>query len=276
MSEMNISTFAKLTETPIDTLKYYDRVDLLKPHRVDKSNSYRYYSPDQAITLSKIKYLRALDISIPKIKEYLTNLDIDISIDLVNDRINALDRMICEYEVQKSILLRRRYYLKLAKNAKQKIDSLDLNLMGDRYYYSLGKIDETYEDVAKTFLEMSSTLSDDNILPFFRQYGFVIPKIDLMAGKHIEQCICFIFVEENYLKEIPQIMKAPAGYYLCGYHKGAVFNRKELLDRMLEYIHSRGYVVNGDALQIKLTDEDETTRENDYMYQIQIPVTLKD
>ena len=41
-SLMTIKEFSALTHTPIDTLKHYDRIDILKPAYVGK-NRYRYY-----------------------------------------------------------------------------------------------------------------------------------------------------------------------------------------------------------------------------------------
>lgn len=50
---ITIKEFSKLTHTPIDTLKYYDRIDILKPALIG-DNRYRYYKPEQAVQLTRI------------------------------------------------------------------------------------------------------------------------------------------------------------------------------------------------------------------------------
>lgn len=52
---LTIKEFSTLTHTPIDTLKHYDRIDLLKPAYIGENN-YRYYLPEQAFLLTRILF----------------------------------------------------------------------------------------------------------------------------------------------------------------------------------------------------------------------------
>lgn len=52
---MTIKDFANLVECNPQTLRYYDREDLLKPVRVDQWSGYRYYEEEQALAFVKIK-----------------------------------------------------------------------------------------------------------------------------------------------------------------------------------------------------------------------------
>jgi DNA-binding transcriptional MerR regulator len=53
-----ISEFSKLSNTSIQTLRYYDSLDLLKPKVIGKYNSYRYYTKDHLIKLNIIKKIK--------------------------------------------------------------------------------------------------------------------------------------------------------------------------------------------------------------------------
>ena len=55
---MTIQAFARLCGCNPQTLRYYDKVDLLRPARVDRFTGYRYYDEDQALTFVKIKNLQ--------------------------------------------------------------------------------------------------------------------------------------------------------------------------------------------------------------------------
>ena len=68
---MTIKEFASLCRCSTQTLRYYDRIDLLKPMRVDPWSGYRYYEASQAIDFVKIKNLQAADFSIDEIKALL-------------------------------------------------------------------------------------------------------------------------------------------------------------------------------------------------------------
>ena len=69
---ITIKQFAALCGCSTQTLRYYDRIDLLKPVKVDQWSSYRYYTKPQAIDFVKIKNLQAADFTIEEIKTLLT------------------------------------------------------------------------------------------------------------------------------------------------------------------------------------------------------------
>ena len=75
---MTIQAFARLCGCNPQTLRYYDKVDLLKPSRVDKFTGYRYYDEDQALTFVKIKNLQLGGFAIEEIKPLLTADDDDV------------------------------------------------------------------------------------------------------------------------------------------------------------------------------------------------------
>ena len=72
---MTIKEFASLCGCNAQTLRYYDKIDLLKPVKVDQWSGYRYYTKSQAIDFVKIKNLQAADFTIEEIKGLLTMED---------------------------------------------------------------------------------------------------------------------------------------------------------------------------------------------------------
>lgn len=67
-----ISEFAKLRNININSLRYYEKIGLLKPARVDPETKYRYYSPEQLSQLDMI--LLCIDLGIP-LKEMFAYVD---------------------------------------------------------------------------------------------------------------------------------------------------------------------------------------------------------
>lgn len=67
-----ISEFAKLRNININSLRYYEKLGLLKPAIVDEKTGYRYYSAEQVSLLNKI--ILCIQLGIP-LKEMVTFLD---------------------------------------------------------------------------------------------------------------------------------------------------------------------------------------------------------
>lgn len=89
---MTIKEFASLCNCSAQTLRYYDRIDLLKPVRVDPWSGYRYYAQHQAVDFVKIKNLQSADFTIEEIKVLLAQTDEQV--------FAAFDRKIAEQELK--------------------------------------------------------------------------------------------------------------------------------------------------------------------------------
>ena len=63
MCYFTISEFAKLRNVNINSLRYYEKIGILKPDHINEKNGYRYYSPDQLPILDVI--LLCLDFGMP-------------------------------------------------------------------------------------------------------------------------------------------------------------------------------------------------------------------
>jgi len=68
-----IGEVSKIKGITRKTLRFYERIDLLKPDYVDPVNKYRYYSIEQFIYIDIIKALRALNVSPLSIRPLLKN-----------------------------------------------------------------------------------------------------------------------------------------------------------------------------------------------------------
>ena len=109
---MTIKEFAKLCNCNPQTLRYYDKEDLLKPKTVDSWTGYRHYSEEQALDFVKIKNLQDADFSIKEIKELLGKSDEEIY--------RAFDRKI-EEQVEKLERIRKTQATYLSE--KQKMEA---------------------------------------------------------------------------------------------------------------------------------------------------------
>jgi Cd(II)/Pb(II)-responsive transcriptional regulator len=106
---MRIGEVAERTQTPVDTIRYYERLGLLpKPGRT--ASNYRAYTPGQVERLNFIRRCRGLDMSLEEIRALLVFCDqpqrhcrsvnevLDEHIRHVEDRISQLQRLARELQ----------------------------------------------------------------------------------------------------------------------------------------------------------------------------------
>ena len=101
---ITIQGFAKICGCSTQTLRYYDRIDLLNPVKVDKWTGYRYYEEEQALLFVKIKKLQQADFSIEEIKTLLPGDD-DLLMSAFDQKIKEQKRKLEQIqEIQRSYL----------------------------------------------------------------------------------------------------------------------------------------------------------------------------
>ena len=121
---MTILEFARLCGSTTQTLRYYDRIGLLKPSMVDGWTGYRYYEKEQAADYVKIKNLQLADFSIAEIKALLSAPDEAIW--------KAFDgKIAAEQEKLAKILKIRESYRKEAMSTEEEIKAIAAFLNGD-------------------------------------------------------------------------------------------------------------------------------------------------
>ncbi|WP_022777342.1 MerR family transcriptional regulator [Butyrivibrio sp. AE3009] len=114
---MTIKEFACLCGCNPQTLRYYDRMNLLKPVKVDEWTGYRYYEEKQALDFVKIKNLQTAGFTIEEIREYLDADDETIA-EAFGTKIQEL-----EDKLQKIKEIRRSYQHEMTQ-MKERIEEL--------------------------------------------------------------------------------------------------------------------------------------------------------
>lgn len=73
----SIGDVAKLFHISVSSLRHYENLGLLTPEHIDPDSGYRYYSARQFEALNTIRYLRALDLPLSEIADFLGNRDVE-------------------------------------------------------------------------------------------------------------------------------------------------------------------------------------------------------
>lgn len=110
---MTIRDFARLCGCNPQTLRYYDRVNLLKPVQVDPWSGYRFYEEGQALTFVKIKNLQRAGFTIGEIQKLLDR-DHDVIFEALEakiaqqkERLRELERIRKSYQSEMNQMKQR-------------------------------------------------------------------------------------------------------------------------------------------------------------------------
>ena len=81
----SIGEMAKIFHLSVSSLRHYEALGLVTPEYVDPSTNYRYYSVRQFEPLNTIRYLRALDMPLTEIADFLQNRKLDARLSQLQD-----------------------------------------------------------------------------------------------------------------------------------------------------------------------------------------------
>jgi DNA-binding transcriptional MerR regulator len=70
---LSIGEFAKRCSLSVSALRFYADCRLLVPAHIDGSTGYRYYAPEQRYEAVQVRYLRALEMPVLEIQQFLTS-----------------------------------------------------------------------------------------------------------------------------------------------------------------------------------------------------------
>ena len=117
----SISQTAKILGITTETLRHYDRIDLVKPCKVDEWTGYRYYSEQEIVRLNTIKALRCMDLTLSEINEILAYDDFNKIIATLKQAEKSADEKISElYHAKTKIQRARNFYETKLNGIEQK------------------------------------------------------------------------------------------------------------------------------------------------------------
>ena len=98
-----IGEVSKLTNTSIQTLRFYDKIGLFKPSYTNPDNQYRYYSNTQLFYLDIIKSLKHVGVPLSEIKTVL-QLSAREMAEFLDDQENKIEQQLRQLEDVRAIL----------------------------------------------------------------------------------------------------------------------------------------------------------------------------
>ena len=264
-----IGEVARLFHLSISLLRHYDKTGLVTPEYTDPDTGYRYYSLRQFECLNTIRYLRALDMPLEEIADFLHNRDTGriqelLSKQLVQVHKKQQELAVIEHQIKNrlnqiqgalsahpgEIFLEKKAPLKLACMKKQ------LN-------------PENYLDLEYSIREMEQGNSPASI--FLGKVGVGLFYESLKAHRFKPYDFVFIILEEDdpikgQVIHIPEITWAVIRFH--GSHEQA----PGFYEKLLTYFKDEGLAPKSFALEMTLIDYGLTHDQSQFITEIQIPL----
>lgn len=269
---LTVSEMSKLRNIPIDTLKHYDRIGLLKPNYVNPQNQYRYYSATQYDIIGLIIELRQLGMSLPDIKKYIENRNLANSLQLMEEKGEELKIHIQELTELSDLIQKKIQLIRESQNQDTMQARIVEKSFGKRYAFSFFRNVKDDIEGACAALELEQTLTSKAPTIAAEKLGVFIPKEELTLLPCQDTFVNFIFIPENEVHTYETVIEIPAGTYICSRYFGSLWQRRECLNQVLTFIEEHHLTVAGSGVQVNIIDETITENENEFVFEIQIPV----
>lgn len=265
-----IGEMAKIHNISTQTLRYYDSIGLLKPRHKDEDNKYRYYDIEQFAQLDSILFLKKLGMPLKDIKKYFSDRNLKILIDLLNKKEKDIDKEIEILErYKKSISKKLQFLEQNIEEAKlEECEIVDLENR-DIIYISLNDKTDIYS-VEYGIKELSNRLGD-NLCLFEGRIGAFIPQEDILNKKYVtfkDIALIFDYSIFNH-KNIKTLSK---GRYARIIYRGRYGYAEKYFDKLIKFIDMNDLESSGDGILLTVTDSAFSSKEEDYLTEIQIPL----
>lgn len=122
MQEYKISEFAKALNLSTESLRHYERYEIIQPRR-DTASGYRYYSMSEFNNLLVGKWMRSMDFSLSDIKQLLYSNDLDEYDKRCGEKEFELLTLIGKYQTKLEAL---HEFRQRVRSIKQKLGNFEL------------------------------------------------------------------------------------------------------------------------------------------------------
>ena len=263
-----IGEMHKLFAVPVRTLRFYDEIGLLRPERVDPRTGYRYYSAGQFERLNTIKYLRALGVSLERIRGFFENRDTDVVERLLQEQLADTRRRLDELQRIERRIGRRLDDLRRARTAETGV-VLQKTLPARAIAFLRQEIPQG-GDLETPLAELQSHIRKDAAV-FLGKVGVSIARERLYARQFDRYTGIFLFVEPEEQYGGP-VLHLPAGEWLTVCYRGTHAHSAPSYELLLDEAARRGFELAEDSVEVTHIDAGFTSDETQYLTERQVPV----
>lgn len=260
-----INEISKLYGIGVDSLRYYEKLGILKPHR--DVNGYRLYNLKEMYKLNMIRDLRRLDFSMQQIKEYLDGQSVGNTLALLSQEEDLVRRQLKELQARAQEIHERVTALKTAMAIKTGV--MEIKTMPARRCVQISE-HITRDEEMDFVMKKLQRKHESKIRDLGNQtVGAFLSIEDLMQGiPNVYDSVFFVLEPDagEYDFEFPE------GTYLSCFYRGNYNQNKDRVREVLEFARREGLCLSGGPFELYRIDNRDTALEEEFLTEIQIAV----
>ncbi|KUP24045.1 MerR family transcriptional regulator [Paenibacillus sp. DMB5] len=266
-----IGEISRLFQIDIRTLRYYDEIGLFTPASVDGQTGYRYYSIEQFESLNTILYLKALNIPLKEIRQFVHNRNLDDILLLLKEQRSRTEDKIREFEQIQKKIDQRIHQIEDAANTEE-LYTVRLTELPERTMIMLKQSIHRSNNL-EIWIRQLENSSPHRSSVFLGQVGLILSAASLLKHNFDEYDAIFLFAEpDKHISSDTNLKTLPRQSYLTIRFVGTHADAAEHYEKLLRHAEERGYVITDDALEITYIDYGLTQDASRFVTEIQIPV----
>lgn len=267
-----IGDVSKLFNLSVSSLRHYENIGILTPEYIDPESGYRYYSTAQFEPLNTIRYLRALDMPISEISDFLQNRDIE----KIEEKLRRQKEAVVE---------KQRRLKKIERKIDNRLRQIEDARMSDFDKVKLVELPECRAVIIEDSLKIEDSFdmeppirkleqSQSQGIVFLGKVGIGISKEKLSEKTFGEYDVVFLILddEDDYDGKITELPKTLcASLRFCGSHSEAAAQYEKLMN----YIGENGYEPSSFSREVTMIDYGITDNPEEFVTEINIPIVKK-
>lgn len=271
-AKMKIGHFAKYNNISVQTLRYYEQIDLLHPAYIDEESNYRYYHINQSAAVDNIQFLKQFNFSLEEIKHIMNDTEglaelshtVEGKKEELLEQRAALDQQLEDIDsFQAGALIfqekKNQTEIEVARFPARPILTYPI----EKNIYEMS--DEEYEYYLRAFKNHVSQLK----MPIgrFNRVGSIMPRKQFLAGDFVSQEL-FIFTPSHF-KHTESLKSGLYATFYCHSFKEEL----PALSQFKAALHQENYQIVGDYVCEVVYEKNKTDAMNRKMFiRMQIPV----
>jgi DNA-binding transcriptional MerR regulator len=254
---LSISQFAKITGMSRSALIYYDEKGIFAPLERGENN-YRYYSPQQAITINLTSLLTKLNVPLKDIRQLTQSRTPEQLIELLTQQEQEIAAKMQWMEDAQRLIATFRALIQTglsADEAKVSVEFMEATpiVMGPPNHFEEDSFYRPFAAFCRHFKKLGVNL--------YYPVGGYFENVDTYRSHPASPNNFFFFNPTG--EELK-----PAGRYLVGYTRGYYGVIDDLPARLWAYAESHNLQLSGPVYHIYLLDEISTVNPNNYLLQV--------
>lgn len=265
----SIGEVARLFHMSVSSLRHYESLGLLSPEYINPDSGYRYYSTRQFEVLNTLRYLRALDMPLPEIADFLQNRDVETIECKLRQQKAVVEQKLAELSRIERKIDHRLSQLQDAKSAR--LDEIELIQtpacrivwMEDALYL-------------KSFLDMEPSIrrleqSQREAVVFLGKVGVGISKEHLEAGQFSRYDCAFLLLDredrfDGETHKLPETLCARIRFRGSHPQVGAAY------EKLLAFLRAHHFTISSFSREVTLIDNGLTDDPGKFVTELSIPV----